>query len=66
MVKDKYLRIPSIPRHSMGHITTVKLSKKTRDKLAKLGNKKETYEDIVERLIKFYKKNSHKSRESRT
>jgi len=50
----------------MGHITTVKLSKKTRDKLAKLGNKKETYEDIVERLIKFYKKNSHKSRESRT
>jgi hypothetical protein len=42
----------------MGEITTVKLSKKTRDRLAELGSKGETYEDIIWRLIEFYKKNS--------
>jgi len=42
----------------MGEITTVKLSKKTRDRLAELGSKKETYEDIIRRLIEFYKKNN--------
>jgi hypothetical protein len=41
----------------MGEITTVKLSKKTRDRLTELGNKGETYEDIILRLIDFYKKN---------
>jgi hypothetical protein len=45
----------------MGDITTVKLSKKTRDKLAELGSKNETYEDIIERLIEFYIKNSQKT-----
>jgi hypothetical protein len=38
----------------MGEITTVKLSKKTRDRLAELGRKQETYEDIIERLIESY------------
>lgn len=42
----------------MGEITTVKLSKKTRDKLAELGSKKETYEDIIQRLIVFYERNN--------
>jgi hypothetical protein len=42
----------------MGEITTVKLSKKTRDRLAELGSKGETYEEIIQRLIEFYKKNS--------
>jgi len=42
----------------MSEITTVKISKKTRDKLAELGSKKETYENIIERLIEFYEKNN--------
>jgi len=44
--------------YSMSEITTVKISKKTRDKLAELGSKKETYENIIERLIEFYEKNN--------
>jgi hypothetical protein len=42
----------------MGEITTVKLSKKTRDRPAELGSKGETYEEIIQRLIDFYKKYS--------
>jgi len=42
----------------MGEITTVKLTKKTSDRLAELGSKGETYEDIIQHLIEFYKKNS--------
>ena len=38
----------------MAEITTVKVTRKTRDKLAELGKKNETYEDIIERLIEFY------------
>jgi len=47
----------------MGDITTLKVKKKTREKLAEIGNKKETYDDIIQRLIEFYRKNnkgSHK------
>ncbi len=40
----------------MGDVTTIKLSKKTRDALAELGSKKETYEDVIEKLIEFYLK----------
>lgn len=32
-------------------ITTIKLKKTTRDKLAKLGSKLETFDDIILRLI---------------
>ena len=42
----------------MGEITTVKVTKRTRDRLAELGNKKETYDEIINRLIEFYKQNS--------
>ena len=49
-----YSRIPSILRFFMADITTVKVTKKTREKLADLGKKSETYEDIIERLIQFY------------
>lgn len=42
----------------MGQITTIKLSKDTKKDLARIGTKEETYEDIVRRLIRFYKKNS--------
>ena len=46
--------IPSILKVLMSQITTVKVTKKTREKLAELGKKNETYEDIIERLIEFY------------
>ncbi len=38
----------------MDAITTVKVTKKTRQKLAELGKKNETYEEIIGRLIEFY------------
>ena len=40
----------------MTEITTVKVTRKTRDKLAELGKKNETYEDIIEKLIDYYQK----------
>jgi len=36
----------------------VKVMKRTRDRLAELGNKKETYEDVISKLIEFYEKNA--------
>jgi len=36
------------------YITTIKISNKTRDKLASVGKKGETYNDIIERLVDFY------------
>jgi len=53
----KYLRIPRILSGKMGDITTVKVRKATRNRLAKLGNKTETFDDVIDRLIRFYKKN---------
>jgi len=38
----------------MKDITTVKLQKKTRDRLALVGNKTETYDDIINKLIDSY------------
>ena len=38
----------------MADITTIKVTKRTREKLAELGKKNETYEDIIEKLIEFY------------
>ncbi|MEE9564723.1 MAG: hypothetical protein V3V63_03335 [Candidatus Hydrothermarchaeaceae archaeon] len=40
----------------MENITTIQLDKKTRDKLLEIGKKKETYDDLVNRLIDFYLK----------
>jgi hypothetical protein len=37
-------------------ITTIKVSKETRDKLAELGNKGETFDEILQKLLKHYKK----------
>jgi hypothetical protein len=42
----------------LGEVTTVKVTKRTRDRLAELGNKKETYDDIISKLIKFYEENA--------
>ena len=41
----------------MGEVVVVKVMKRTRDRLAELGNKKETYEDVISKLIEFYEKN---------
>jgi hypothetical protein len=42
----------------LGEITSLKVRKATRDRLAKLGNKTETFDDIISRLIAFYERDS--------
>ena len=39
----------------MGDITTLKVRKETRARLAELGAKNETYDQIIKRLIDFYR-----------
>lgn len=46
----------------MGKVTTVKIMKKTRDRLAEIASKKETYDDVINRLIEFFEKNSKSCR----
>ena len=46
----------------MGHITSLKVRKATRDRLAKLGNKTETYDDLLNRLMDSYSKTSRRKR----
>jgi hypothetical protein len=55
--------IPSILRGYLGHITSLKVRKATRDRLGKLGNKTETYDDVLNRLMDFYEKNGKRRRE---
>ncbi len=43
-------------------MTTIQISKETREMLKELGRKGETYDDIIRRLIKL----ARKSREGRT
>lgn len=40
----------------MEDITTIQLTKETRDKLLEVGKKRETYDDLINRLIDFYAK----------
>lgn len=44
----------------MDNITTLKIRKETREQLAEIGTKKETYDDIIQRLMEFYKKNNRR------
>ncbi len=37
----------------MNEITTIKISKKTLNKIKKLGSMGESYEDVIKRLIKY-------------
>jgi SOS response regulatory protein OraA/RecX len=39
-------------------VTTVRTSTELRDKLKKLGVKGETYEDVIQRLVKIAEKNT--------
>ena len=50
----------------MGDITSLKVRKATRDRLGKLGNKTETYDDVVNRLIDFYLSSGAKRPHSRS
>lgn len=38
----------------MTNITTIQLTKETREKLLEVGKKKETYDDLINRLVDFY------------
>jgi hypothetical protein len=44
----------------MGDITTVKVRKATRDRLAKLGSKTETFDDIINRLLDFFERDGRR------
>jgi hypothetical protein len=46
----------------LGHITSLKVRKATRDRLAKLGNKTETYDDLLNRLMNSYSKTNRRKR----
>ena len=59
-------QILSILRGYLGDITSLKVRKGTRDRLAELGNKTETYDDILNRLIRFYLPSGAKKRHSRS
>jgi hypothetical protein len=41
-------------------LTTIKIQTETRDKLADLGKKSESYDTIINRLIDFYQAHSKK------
>jgi predicted CopG family antitoxin len=40
----------------MKNITTIQVRKETRERLLEIGRKKETYDDLINRLIDFYLK----------
>ena len=41
-------------------ITTLRVKVSTRDRLADIGNKDDTFDDIINRLVDFYKKETKK------
>jgi hypothetical protein len=41
-------------------LTTIKIQTDTRDKLADLGKKSESYDTIINKLIDFYRENKKK------
>ncbi len=45
----------------MSNITTIQIRKSTREKLLELGMKKETYDDLINRLVNYYVKNRKRS-----
>ena len=47
----------------MNRITSLRVSRETRNRLAEMGGKDDTFDQIIRRLIDFYKKNRRRSRE---
>ncbi|AGB03391.1 hypothetical protein Metfor_2389 [Methanoregula formicica SMSP] len=56
---DYILGISGQKKYAMG-LTTIKIQTETRDKLADLGKKSESYDTILNRLIDFYRDNAKK------
>jgi hypothetical protein len=48
----------------MGDVTTIKIRKETRDRLAELGSKRQTYDEILNHIIEMYRKRDRSGRES--
>jgi len=48
----------------MSKVTTIKIKRDTRNALAELGKKDDTFDDIIRELLDFYIKNKVKSKES--
>ena len=46
----------------MDNVTSLKVRKVTRDRLAQLGNKAETFDDVINRLMEFYERNKQQLR----
>jgi len=46
----------------MNKITSLRVTRETRNRLAEMGSKDETFDQIIQRLIEFYKKNSRSKR----
>jgi len=46
----------------LDNVTSLKVRKATRDRLAQLGSKTETFDDVINRLMDFYKKNNRQLR----
>jgi len=42
--------------------TTVRVSRETRKRLAEVGTKEESFDEIIQRLIKFYEKHAKGNR----
>jgi hypothetical protein len=59
-------QILSILRGYLGDITSLKVRKATRDRLAKFGNKSETFDQVINRLMDSYEKNSKQRNKDRT
>ena len=42
----------------MSEVTSLRVSRRTRDQLAQLGSKDESFDTIIQRLLDFYRNNS--------
>jgi hypothetical protein len=42
----------------MSKVTSLRVTKQTRNRLSEIGSKRETYDKIIQRLIDFYNNNS--------
>jgi len=42
----------------MSEVTSLRVTRRTRDRLAELGSKDESFEKIIQRLLNFYRNNS--------
>ncbi len=53
-----YLHISMNWGYLLGDVTTIKIRKETRDRLAEIGSKRETYDQILNYIMEFYEKHN--------